>query len=258
MSLERFDLKAYYSSRQGWHVALRLRRTVADFWQSGQNTSNAVIGYGAPLLRADDQAPKLVFLPDSINWKTCYTSTLARSAIVDCRSLPLQNVQLDRLLVVHALEFDSEPGAFLDECWRVLDGAGRILIMVPNRTGVWARSEKTPFGHGRPFTRRQLQQLLQAHGFEPKRAQTVLFMPPSQSGIVLRFGPQIERLGRVWSPAIGGVLVIEAEKQLYAPIASKERAGRISRLGAGNLAPRPTGAMRHFTDCHKNSSSSFL
>ena len=37
---------------------------------------------------------------------------------------------------------------------------GRLLIVVPNRRGVWARSDTTPFGHGRPYSRSQITHLL--------------------------------------------------------------------------------------------------
>jgi hypothetical protein len=57
-------------------------------------------------------------------------------------------------------------------------------------------------------------------------------------------GPQIERLGRNWSPGIGGVLVIEAEKNLYAPAGQTGRQRAVKSAIARKLAPRPTGAIR--------------
>ena len=74
-----------------------------------------------------------------------------RSGLVDSHALPLPDVHIDRLLLAHALEFDAEPGRLLDECWRVLDGAGRLLVVVPNRRGLWARLEHTPFGAWPPL-----------------------------------------------------------------------------------------------------------
>ena len=120
--------------------------------------------------------------------------------------------------------------------------------MVPNRNGLWARAEKTPFGHGRPYSRGQLRHLLQDHGFEPVMARTALFTPPSALGMVLRFGPQIERLGRNWSPGVGGVLIVEAEKILYASAGKTSRVRSGLVRGAAKLAPQPTGAMRDISD----------
>ena len=38
--------------------------------------------------------------------------------------------------------------ALLREVWRVLAAGGRILAVVPNRRGLWARMDTTPFGQG--------------------------------------------------------------------------------------------------------------
>ena len=237
------DFHDYYRTRQGRHVAMRLRRTVGDFWSRAPNACNVAIGYPPPVLRTEERPPVLSFTPMRLGPRPWPPKGPNRSALVNGRSLPLQNVQLDRLLLVHALEFDPSPSRLLDECWRVLDGAGRLLVMVPNRNGLWARAEKTPFGHGRPFSRGQLRKLLADHGFKPVRAQTALFMPPAALGLFLRFGPQIERIGSNWSPGIGGVLLVEAEKNLYAPAGKTSRVTSRAAVAAGNLAPRPSGSI---------------
>ena len=236
------EFQEYYRSRQGRHVAMRLRRSLSGFWSRAANGCNAAIGYAPPVLRADDRPAVLNFAPMRLGPYEWPPKGPGRTVLVNGRSLPLQNVQLDRLLLLHALEFDPNPSRLLEECWRVLDGAGRLLVMVPNRNGLWARAERTPFGHGRPFSRGQLRKLLLDHGFTPVEAKTVLFMPPAALGLFLRFGPQIERIGRNWSPRVGGVLVIEAEKNLYAP-AGKTSRQRVA-AGARKLAPRPTSTIR--------------
>ena len=236
-------LNDYYRSRQGRHVAKRLRRHIADFWSKAPNACNAVIGYGAPVLRAEDSPAHSVFMPARLGTERWPFKGAGRATLADCHALPLQNVQLDRVLALHALEFDPDPRHFLEECWRVLDGAGRLMVMVPNRTGLWARAERTPFGHGRPFSRRQLRHLLAESGFEVRRAGTVLFMPPVEMGLVLRFGSQLEQIGNRWSPGVGGVLCIEAEKMLYAPSGNVQRRARKLGVKAAGLATRPTSAM---------------
>ena len=227
---------------------MRLRRQTADFWSESPNACNAVVGYGPPVLRSDESRPATAFLPMRLGPQPWPVKGPNRTVLVNSRSLPLQNVQLDRLLLFHALEFDPSPSRLLEECWRVLDGGGRLMVMVPNRNGLWARAEKTPFGHGRPYSRGQLRHLLQDHGFEPVVARTTLFTPPSALGMVLRFGPPIERIGRKRSPGIGGVLIIEAEKILYASAGKTSRARAMLARGAAKLAPQPTGAMRDISD----------
>ena len=55
----------------------------------------------------------------------------------------------------------------LAEVWRVLTPGGRLLVVVPNRAGLWARMENTPFGYGRPFSRKQLSRLMRDMQFSP-------------------------------------------------------------------------------------------
>jgi hypothetical protein len=104
----------------------------------------------------------------------------------------------------------------LKEIWRVLAGGGRLLIVVPNRRGIWARLDRTPFGSGRPYTMSQLSQLLRDEQFTPVRSDAALFIPPAKSRVMLRSAPAWERIGRRWFPTFAGVLLVEATKQIYA------------------------------------------
>ena len=55
----------------------------------------------------------------------------------------------------------------LKEIWRVLAGGGRLLVVAPNRRGIWARLDLTPFGSGQPYTMSQLSRLLRDEQFTP-------------------------------------------------------------------------------------------
>jgi hypothetical protein len=44
--------------------------------------------------------------------------------------------------------------------WRVLAPEGKLLLVAPNRTSLWAQVERSPFAHGRPYSRSQLDRLL--------------------------------------------------------------------------------------------------
>ena len=58
--------------------------------------------------------------------------------------------------------FRDDPEGLLREVWRVLAPSGRMMAIMPNRRGVWTRTDNTPFGHGRPYSRSQITQLLRA------------------------------------------------------------------------------------------------
>ena len=69
---------------------------------------------------------------------------------------PLDTGVADKVVILHGLEVSDEPGALLGECYRVLGPGGRAVVIVPNRVGLWARSENTPFGLGVPTHCRSL------------------------------------------------------------------------------------------------------
>ena len=104
----------------------------------------------------------------------------------------------------------------LKEIWRVLAGGGRLLIVVPNRRGIWARLDRTPFGSGRPYTMSQLSQLLRDEQFTPVGSDAALFIPPAKGRMIMRSSPAWERIGKRWFSTFAGVLLVEATKQIYA------------------------------------------
>ena len=137
---------------------------------------------------------------------------------------------VDRLVLMHGLETSEQPSAVLDECQRVLGPGGKALFIVPNRSGLWARGDGTPFGFGRPYSLRQLEAQIKRHGFTPERHVAALYAPPSSQRFWLRTAQLWEQTGRRFAPWIaGGVLMVEASKQVYAP----------TRGGLGAVVRRP-------------------
>jgi len=177
----------------------------------------------------------------AVNWPV---SELSNTALVFDEELPLPDSSIDRVLMVHSLEFAENPRETLKELWRVLAPGGRLVIVVPNRRGVWARMEHTPFGSGRPYSRGQLTSLLRETNFTPGASAEALFFPPSKIGTVLRLRQVFERLGRRFWPLFSGVLVIEAQKRLYQGLPVAARASR--RVFVPVLAPQgvPTTRVR--------------
>src|SRR6267142_725600 len=97
---------------------------------------------------------------------------------------------------------------FREEAWRVLTGAGRILIVVPNRRGIWARLDRTPFGLGHPYTPGQLSRLLREEMFTPVQSATALFIPPVRTRMMLGSAAAWEKLGERWFTRFAGVAMI--------------------------------------------------
>jgi SAM-dependent methyltransferase len=153
------------------------------------------------------------------------------STLVEECALPLPDAAVDRILLVHALEMSDDPDGLMRELWRVLAPSGRLMVVVPNRRGVWARTDTTPFGHGRPYSRSQIAALMRRSWFTPVRFSEALFLPPVGHTWMLQSAPAWERVGAAMSLPFAGVHLVEATKEVVRAIpVQRERTRLIPSL----------------------------
>jgi SAM-dependent methyltransferase len=176
------------------------------------------IGYATPFLTAlsPETERALALMPASLGVLSWPPEGRNLVTLADEGELPFADFSIDRVLLVHALETTEQVGPMLREIWRVLAGGGRLLVIAPNRRGIWARLDYTPFGSGRPYTMSQLSQLLRDEQFTPLGSDTALFIPPARKRMILGSAAAWERIGRRWFPTFAGVVLVEATKQIYA------------------------------------------
>ncbi|WP_338665406.1 methyltransferase domain-containing protein [Pararoseomonas sp. SCSIO 73927] len=160
------------------------------------------------------------------------------TALVEEDRLPFPDLCFDRILLVHGLEGAENARRLLREAWRVLRPEGRLLAVAPNRRSVWAHLEHTPFGHGQPYSPRQLARLLERAMFTVERREAALFVPPFAFRPLLRGARLWERAGEALAPQFGGVTLIEARKSVLSPIGRKAAPARARRVLAPQLLPQ--------------------
>jgi SAM-dependent methyltransferase len=190
------------------------------------------LGYPTPYLSAFRGEVKCLaaLMPASQGALMWPATGRLHTVVVEEESLPIPDACVDNLLAVHCLEASEHVRTLLREMWRVLKPEGRLLIVVPNRRGVWARLDTTPFGHGQPYSRSQLERLLSDALFTPVDWGAALYLPPIDRQLVLRSAMAMERLGtRAW-PGFGGVILVEAKKELTAPIGKAARSRLLKDL----------------------------
>jgi len=228
MSLDVVDLRSFYATQLG-RVARRLvGRLIRDRWGSCAGCSMLGIGYATPyLLSYRDEAVRVIaFMPAEqgvVNWPETGVSA---TALAETTMLPLPDACIDRALIAHGIETLDHPRELLSELWRILTPGGRLIVIAPNRRGLWARVDATPFGYGQPYSRSQLRDLLRETLFSPVYWTEALYVPPLASPFLLRLAPAIERIGgRLMLPG-AGVHVVEATKQLYRPVGVRKAAAR--------------------------------
>ncbi len=200
------------------------------------------LGYAIPYLPLFRSAAHVgALMPATQGVVAWPNSEPVMSALIDEAHLPLGDNSVDLMLCVHCLEGADRIRPLLRELWRVLKPEGRLLLIVPNRVSIWARSERTPFAHGRPFSRGQIQRLLKDNLFTTYDWCHALHVPPVQWPIVMRSATLFERAGAKLTPGIGGVIIIEAGKELMAPLGGSA----VVQEATGRLATGRPGMSRH-------------
>lgn len=247
MHLDVIDLRNfYYRTSLGRVAQSAIRGQVQAFWPEAKGQTVVGFGFAVPLLRPFiDEARRVIGLMPGPQGVMPWPAGADNLSVLCEETLwPLPTGIADKLVLLHGLETSQQPAAVLEEAHRVLGPGGRALIVVPHRGGLWAGSDRTPFGFGRPYSLGQIEAQLRDHSFQVERHRAALFVPPSERRFWLRTAGFWERAGRrVPTGLMGGVLLVEATKQVYAPRPSglREKVRRPLRAleGLPNPVPHP-------------------
>jgi len=242
MRQDSVSIERFYTSPLGQATAWALSSRVSDLWQGMERLSILGVGYSIPLLapfaEAATYAPAA--FPEAaghVRWNGAGRGNATLVAPED--RLPFPDAAFDRAVLLHALEEAENPRALCREVWRVMAPEGRIIVAAANRAGLWARAERTPFGHGRPWTLRQLSSVLSDCTFQVTASTHALFMPPIPVSLITVGVQGWERTGRIIAPALGGVVLVEAVKRLYI----EPGGGAVAPAVSAKKAANPAGAM---------------
>ena len=206
MSIDVVDLRNFYGQRLGVVARRFIGRGIRSLWGNTAGQRVLGIGYATPYLGLFREEAERCFalMPAGQGVVKWPTSRPALSALVDENELPLADSAIDRVMLVHALEMTNDPGALLREVWRVLASGGRLLAVVPNRRGLWARMDTTV-----------------------------------ERGWFLRSAVAWERTGATLSAPFAGVHLVEATKQVYRAIPARREKRRLVPALEPALAPSP-------------------
>lgn len=232
MQFDAKDLRDFYRTPLGNVVRRQLVHRIRARWQRVAGLTIAGVGFATPYLGSfRAEAARLgCFMPARQGALVWPQGARCQSVLVEEAQWPLPDNTVDRLLAVHCLEQAERVGPLLREAWRVLTPDGRLLIIVPNRSGVWSRIETTPFGQGLPFSRAQLERQLTDSLFTPIEWNEALYFPPFNKRYLLRIAPALERFFRRMSLGVAGVIIVEARKEVMAPVGGGLKTGDVHVL----------------------------
>lgn len=218
------DLREFYESDLGLLAQRLVRDAVRRLWPNVASETVLGMGYATPYLKPfiDEAARVIAFMPaqQGIAWwpRECPNLT----SLTEESDLPLADMSVDRILMMHMAENTEHIGDVLQEVNRVLTSNGRMIVMVPHRSGWWARDARTPFGFGFSFSLSHIRRILTHHGFQVERHARAMYTPPFFTRFLNPYVNWIEKQGDAFVPGLAGVLLIEVSKQVYARPITKQ------------------------------------
>lgn len=214
-----YDFKIFYNSFAGRVLRRLIRQNIQKLW--ADTTGMRIMGYGYPIpyLKPYIELSERCFavMPKeqgAHSWPNEGEKNLV--CLSENAELPIETNSVDRILMIHALEFSDSLKETFEELWRVLKSNGRLLMIIPNRMGLWSRADWSPFGQGTPYSSIQIQHFLKDNLFVHERTKCGLYVPPFKSDLFLRSSFIFEKIGHYTMPGVGGLHFVEASKQLYA------------------------------------------
>jgi len=242
LQLKDFDL--FYKTELGTKVKETIVKKIYRLWpelndnkdiSTNSNNLNKKkqkilgIGYTAPyleLVKSDEFnnisiiSGEMVLNEDISNGFNKEPNTEGGEVISNLYNLPLKDASIDKIIILHSLEFSNNQSKFLREIWRVMKDNGKVIFIVPNRLSIWSKIHKTPFGHGHPYSPQQLEKLLSNSLFTLTNMDIDIFVPPVHVTLLNRIVIMLHYLCSKISSMVGGfifggVIIAEARKEIY-------------------------------------------
>ncbi len=225
MYLSKRQISDFYKSFLGKMNSQNLSKLIVSQCKNLKKGSSLLgIGFASPYLNELQQKCYLncicAFSPPGKDTPIWPNKSASKTIIINSLHLPFHDNAFAGLLVIHGLEYSSDPKMFMKELWRICEDDGILTLVLPNRRGIWSFFDNTPFGQGRPYSPSQIEKLLGKANFVIEEITPCLFTPPINSKSLYKFSHIIESIGKKLLSHFGGVMVIKARKKIYSPCLS--------------------------------------
>lgn len=233
------ELIEFYQTPLGRIARQLVRESLLKLDAPARDARILGLGYATPYLRPwlGKSERIMAFMPGRMGIAPWPPEGPNCSVLVDPQEMPLTDAAVDLVVAIHAFEHVADAEDLMRELWRITAPGATLVVVVPKRRGLWARSDNNPFGHGNPFSKSQLANLLRSHSFAPEQWRDALHLPPMNMRPVVRSARAFEAAGRLFGSALAGLLLVKAKRQSHPAIARRVRAGRLVRLP--ELSPQP-------------------
>jgi SAM-dependent methyltransferase len=236
MAIDARDAAEFYGTALGRLTASLVRQKLLGLWPDCAGMSIMGLGYAGPYLQIwrEQAARSIAVLPQQMGAAAWPAGRANLACAAEEDALPFPDLMFDRILLVHGLEHAETARRCLREVWRLLKDDGRLIIVAPNRRGMWAYAESTPFGHGQPYSEGQLARTLNSLFFRVEKQEPTLFAPPLNWRPNLRAFTLWEQAGKAVAPQFAGLTITEATKDSLGVMPLRRRtSGRRVLVDAG-------------------------
>jgi SAM-dependent methyltransferase len=234
------ELSMFYATPVGRMARDMIGRKLIEAWDGARGLDVLGVGFSTPYLDLFTQDARRVVaaMPAAQGVEAWPEDRRNLACLAGEGALPFPNALFDRVLLIHALEESDDPEGLMIEARRVLAPSGRLIVVAASRRGVWSRAENTPFGYGRPFSRSQLEDVVNIAGLEPAAWSRALYAPPFAA--LSPYADVFEQVGSRVAAPFSGVIMLEAIKQTFAV---KPKGARAPAFAVPSFQPAPIGAV---------------
>jgi len=215
----------FYNSPLGRITRPLLRKQIIDLAGDVRGKRVLGLGFATPFLRfaLEDAERVAAVFPARMGAISWPINEKSNSVLCDPLEMPFSDASIDLIIATHAFEHSQDSEELMRELWRIAAPNAELIVIVPRRHGIWAQRDNNPFGFGHPFSRTQLDSLLRTHSFIPKTYREALYLPPSNSKILLKSARIFERGGSFFGATFASVICVKAKKQLFPAIPRRKK-----------------------------------
>ncbi|MGB1360944.1 MAG: class I SAM-dependent methyltransferase [Alphaproteobacteria bacterium] len=216
-------LNHFYNSKIGKRALHFLCEKIDELARIKNDSVVVGFGYTDPYLEKIDGLKNYTvsLIPNFIEGFNINNNNI--NVVCDEERLPLSENSVGLFVLTHALENAQNPLALMLEINQVVNAGGKVIVVVPNRVGIWARQTKNPFGFGRPYTEGQLRRLMAQAGFVEIENNYSLYFPPVDYFCNEKVSNFFEDWIGYFMRENSGVIVGVYEKRVHKPVGLTER-----------------------------------
>jgi SAM-dependent methyltransferase len=248
-----FALRGFYHTALGQAVKMRLWSLLRPYFTDTNDQTIIGAGYCTPYLRqimqmhptqeAPYHASIIALMParqGAMYWPITGDNIACLS---EAENWPMRDNSAQTILMIHMLEYEAYPADCLREAWRVLVPGGTLIFTSLRPHSLWRIMGDTPFAQGKCDTISTLKSALRHARFTWVKTQPICCAPPLKHERLARIWPWLDKIFCMLFPMAARIVIITAEKQIYASVRATEKAKK--RVKIGQAISAPSARQRH-------------